>query len=149
MHKISNRSLILFLFASSFGALAMAGPAGAASGTSGTMCTAVSGNIRNPTNHLAGCTKSATGGSGVLSFVQSGNETVDTVTWKNGGTTTFDVKTKSGTDACPSGSFEIEIRTKVTGSTGAAVSIRGKVSADVCGTGKGKVSLLTGTVWKF
>lgn len=148
MRRLSNRLLIVFLFTvpSSLVTLALSDSAGAASGT---ICSDVSGNVGNPTSHLAGCTKSTTGGSGTLSFVQKGEKTVDTVTWKNDGTTTFVVTTRSGTNRCPSGSFEIEIRSTVTKSTGAAASIKGKVSVDVCVTGSGNVSLLMGTAWKF
>jgi hypothetical protein len=148
VRRLSNRLLIVSLlaFPSSLGTFTLSSSAGAATGTT---CGAVSGNVANPTNHLAGCTKSTTGGSGTLSFAQHGHKTVDTVTWKNDGTTTFVVKTRSGPNLCPAGSFEVRIRSTVTQSTGAAASIQGKVSADACITGSGNVSLLTGTAWRF
>jgi hypothetical protein len=147
LRRHSNRLLIVFLAVlSSSGTLTLSDAAGA---TSSTTCSAVSGNVGDATNHLAGCTKSTTGGSGTLSVAQTGDKTVDTVTWKNNGTTSFVVTTRSGANRCPSGSFEVRIRSTVTKSTGAAASIKGKVSADACITGLGNVSLLTGTVWKF
>ena len=144
MRRLSNRVLIVFLLAipTSLGTLALSDSAGA---TGGTICSALSGNLSRPNEHLTECTTSTTGGSGLL----SGNGHVDTVTWKNGGTTTFVIKIGSGNLLCPDGSSAIEIRSTVKKSTGAASSITGKVSADVCITGKGRVSLLPGTVWKF
>jgi pectate lyase len=148
VRRLFNPLMVVFLIAvlSSSGTLAVSDSAEAASATT---CNAVSGNVGNSTNHLAGCTKSTTGGSGTLSFAQTGDKTVDTVTWKNDGTTSFVVTTRSGANRCPSDSFEVRIRSTVTKSTGAAASIKGKVFADACITGLGNVSLLTGTVWKF
>jgi hypothetical protein len=129
------------------GALLVASPAQAASPTT---CSAISGKADSPTASLTGCTSATTGGSGTLSA--SHTKDVDTVTWKNGGSTDFRLKGHGGSGAqCPPDSLEIMLRGTVTKSTCAASSIKGAVSADVClkGTKKGKVSLLAGTVLTF
>jgi len=145
MGRLCRRALVVLLLAAfpSTGLLALAGPAGAAAGTT---CGALSGKLARPTAHLTACTSSTTGGTGLL----GGSQGVDTVKWGNGGVTTFHLKANAGKkNRCPSGSSEFYLRGTVTKSTGAAAAIRGAVSADLCvtGTPAGKVSLLTGTTF--
>jgi hypothetical protein len=136
--------LVLLLGASpSVAVLALAGPAAAAASAT---CGALSGKLASPTAHLTGCTGSTTGGAGTL----SGSQGIDTVKWKNGGVTTFRLKSNVGKqNHCPTGSTEFYLRGTVTKSTGSATAIKGAVSADLCvtGTPRGKVSLLTGTLF--
>ena len=140
-------AVLLLTLSGSLGALVLAGPAEAAATTT---CSALSGKVESPTASLTGCTSSTTGGSGTLSASHTKN--VDTVKWENGGSTNFRLKGNGGSGTqCPPGSLEIMLKGTVTKSTGAAASIEGAVSADIClkGTKKGKVSLLAGTVFTF
>jgi hypothetical protein len=142
-----HRAPVVLLLASSplFGVLALAGPAGAAAGTT---CGALSGKLARPTARLTQCTSSTTGGTGIL----SGSQGVDAVKWRNGGVTTFRLKGNAGKqNHCPSASTEFYLKGTVTKSTGSAATIRGAVSADLCvtTTKTGKVTLLTGTVFTF
>jgi Ca2+-binding RTX toxin-like protein len=131
--------------ASTFGIVSFASSAGAVSSTT---CSAVSGKVHAHTVQLEGCTAATTGGSGSI----SGSHGKDTVVWANGGTTVF--KPRSGAvkvNECPAGDSEIHLKGTVASSTGAAAGVQGAVSADICipVSGKGKVSLLKGTVWRF
>jgi len=117
-------------------------------GPGATTCDALSGKAVSTSGSLTGCTASTTGGAGRL----TGSGVVDTVNWANGGTTTFRLESHIvNKSACASGGMEIALKGNVTKSTGAAAGIKGRVSARLCftGTKPEKVSLLTGTVFKF
>lgn len=117
-------------------------------GPGATTCDALSGKAVSTSGSLTGCTASTTGGAGRL----TGSGVVDTVNWANGGTTTFRLESHIvNKSACASGGMEITLKGNVTKSTGAAAGIKGRVSARLCftGTKPEKVSLLTGTVFKF
>jgi len=119
-----------------------------ADGPGATTCDALSGKAVSPSGSLTGCTAATTGGSGHL----TGSGVVDTVNWANGGTTTFRLNSHIVNKSdCASGAMEIALKGTVTKSTGAAAGIKGRVSAHLCftGTKPEKVSLLTGTVFKF
>jgi hypothetical protein len=147
VHVIPHRVAAFLTVSLVIGTIVLASPAQAVSATT---CSALSGRLIKPTAALTGCTSSTTGGSGTLSA--SSTEGVDTVSWKNGGTTNF--RFKSGDDQgnrCPSGSSELVLKGKVTKSTGAASSITGAVSGQLCITGSKKalLTLVPGTVFKF
>jgi hypothetical protein len=129
--------------------MALASPAGAASQT--TTCKVLTAKARAQQDTVKKCTASTTRGSGVLT-VDKGVKNTDLITWANAGTTTFKDSWKVlTTSQCPSGEVEEQLNTKVVASTGTASGITGKVSVSIClpSSGKGKVTLLPGTVWKF
>jgi hypothetical protein len=123
----------------------------AAPSTSSASCHYVAATVAAKSGRLRGCTVATTGGTGVITV--DAKKTGDIVTWANGGTTTFKFgKSQVVTpDACPSAYVEEHLTSTVTASTGAAASISGPTSAYLCfpSSGKGEVSLLHGTVWKF
>ena len=147
MSTVPKRVAMSLAVSLAFATFVLSGPAQAVSVTT---CSALSGTIAKPTAKLSGCLNSTTGGSGILSA--SNKEGVDTVTWKNGGTTDFRFKSRSGQGGpCPSGASELVLRGTVTKSTGAASSIAGAVLGRLCitGTKKATVTLATGTVFTF
>jgi len=128
----------------SVGTLAFAGPAFAA-GTA--TCSKLSGSVSSNKATFSKCTDTAnTGGSGSVSVTTLGSGS-GPITWASGhGTTTISITfTQSGT-SCP-GATEYKIAGTVKSDTGKAKSIKvgGKVSADVCLSGAGSFSLVTGT----
>ena len=131
--------------------VALAAP-GAAAGTAATaVCRGVQGTVQSPSAKLTGCTKAATGGSGVIKA--NGTTGTDLVTWANGGTTTLKFSNAKPVvpDACVSGFGELHIIGKVTASTGPSAGISGGVSALLCEPTslKGKIHLLPGTLFKL
>jgi hypothetical protein len=131
------------------GVVGLSTQAGAASSTT---CSGVVGTVHGKHASLDGCTIATTGGSGVGGVDASG--TGDLVRWSNGGTTKFKfkaVKVNAAKNPCGSGQTEDHLQATVIKSTGAAAAISGKVSAYLCipSSGKGKVTLVPGTLWKF
>jgi hypothetical protein len=131
------------------GAVGLSTQAGAASSTT---CSGVVGTVKGKHATLNGCTIATTGGSGVVGVDASA--TGDLVKWSNGGTTKFKfkpVKIDAAKNPCPSGQTEDHLQAKVIKSTGAAAAVSGKVSAYLCipSSGKGNVTLVPGTLWKF
>jgi hypothetical protein len=131
------------------GAVGLSTQAGAASSTT---CSGVVGTVQGKHATLTGCTATTTGGSGVLGLDASANG--DLVKWANGGTTKFKFKlaeSDAAKNPCGSGRTEDHLQANVVKSTGAAAAITGKVSAYLCfpSSGKGKVTLVPGTVWRF
>jgi hypothetical protein len=133
------------------GAVGLSTQAGAASATT---CSGLVGKVTGQHARLNGCTIATTGGSGVLGLDSSDNG--DLVKWSNGGTTVFEfkpvrVRGNVAGGPCPSGEIEDHLLAKVIGSTGPAAAVKGRVSAYLClpSSGKGNVTLLPGTVWKF
>jgi hypothetical protein len=131
------------------GAVGLSTQAGAASATT---CSSVVGTVKAKHATVNGCTVATTGGSGVLGVDASANG--DLVKWANGGTTTFKfkpVKVNAAKNPCPSGQREDHLQAKVIKSTGAAAAVSGQVSAYLCipKSGKGSVTLVPGTLWRF
>jgi hypothetical protein len=131
------------------GAVGLTTQAGAASSTT---CSGVVGTVKGKHATLNGCTIATTGGSGVVGVDASGGG--DLVKWSNGGTTKFKfkpVKVNAAKNPCPSGQKEDHLQAKVIKSTGAAASVSGNVSAYLCipRSGKGSVTLVPGTLWRF
>jgi hypothetical protein len=131
------------------GAVGLTTQAGAASSTT---CSGVVGTVKAKHATLNGCTIATTGGSGVVGADASG--TGDLVKWSNGGTTKFKfkpVKINAAKNPCPSRQIEDHLQAKVITSTGAAASVSGNVSAYLCipRSGKGSVTLVPGTLWRF
>ncbi len=123
--------------------------AGAVTPPPRTTCRSLVGTSAAPTAKLGQCTVATTGGAGVIAGVSTNT---DLVTWKSGGTTTFTfTHVRLTADACPTGSFEYRWTGKVTGGTGAATAVTGKVAALVCVTdnAKQRATLLAGTAWSF
>jgi hypothetical protein len=130
------------------GAVSLSTQAGAASLAT---CSGVAGKAQGAHLALSGCTVATTGGSGLLGADTSG--TGDVVKWSNGGTTKFkftDVPPSGAKQHCP-GKTEVHLQGHVTKSTGSAVAVFGKVSAYPCLpiAGRGDVSLVRGTLWRF
>jgi len=133
------------------GVVALAGPGGAAGVAATAVCHGVKGTVLGRSATLTGCTKAATGGSGVIKPV--GRTRTDSVTWTNGGTTTIKFRTAEPVtpDACASGFDELHIMGTVTASTGPSAGISGGVSALLCepASGKGPIHLLPGTLFRL
>jgi hypothetical protein len=131
------------------GAIGLSSLAGAASPTT---CSGVVGKVQGDHATLSGCTAATTGGSGVLASDPSANG--DLVKWSNGGTTIFKFKptrSNAAKNTCPSGKIEDHLQSKVIESTGAATAVTGRVSAYLCfpSSGKGNVTVMSGTLWRF
>jgi hypothetical protein len=151
MRVLAIRALVgmALVAAPVIGAVGLSAQAGAASSTT---CSGVVGTLGGKHASLNGCTTATTGGSGVAG--EDAAHTGDLVRWSSGGTTTFKfkpVKVDAAKNPCGSGRIEDHLQAKVIKSTGAAAAISGKVSAYLCfpSSGKGKVTLVPGTLWKF
>jgi hypothetical protein len=126
------------------GVTALSSPAGAAAGTT---CKKLSGGLGSG-DTVSSCTKSTTGGSGSFAGLTT---SPGTVTWANGGSTTFSftytILTKS---KCPGGADEVTLSGSVTKSTGKASGVTGSIAATVCAnTTASTVSLLKGKSFSF
>jgi hypothetical protein len=130
--------------------LALSGPATAGA----VVCTALSGNISGtPPPVVSGCNDTTnTGGSGTASGALA--PPTGTLTWAAPavGTTTIKFKDKILTgkkDKCPKPDGSASIKGKVSGHTGSGSSVSGKVSATVCYTSSGALSLEGTTTFKL
>ena len=114
-----------------------------------TVCRVLSGPVDKP-NHMRGCTRSTTGGSGI--GTGTGYRTI-LIDWKNGGTTTLEIALGPvpKRNPCRVGDQVVALRGVVTSSTGAASAVSGKISATLCLplSGSRSISLVPGTVWRL
>src|SRR6185437_11665527 len=132
-------AVVVVALGTSVSALALAGPAGAATPVT---CAYMKTNLKLPTatGVVQKCTNAkATGGSGKISVMVSKNK--GSVVWNKTGTSTFSIKTtapKKGTPAakgCPANTTKLLFNGKITGGTGAALKAMPKgqtISAKVC-----------------
>jgi len=130
-------------------------------------CTRLSGNAVHPPVTISGCAPAPNApGSGTFTFPFATSGT-STITWANGGKTTFSFSTKEieptkstskGTVPnkkfkCPAGdSLEAQLKGKVTGNSSLPAGdtgLKGSVKAFVCVTSTFNVSLVPGTIFKI
>jgi hypothetical protein len=113
-------------------------------GSAGPKCTTVTGAAGGATT-LSGCDDTAnTGGSGITSFGSPSG----TITWTNGETTTYtETTSEESSGQCPAGDTEIFLTITVTGGSSTSILAGSMGVSDLCETGSGVISLLSGTTF--
>lgn len=145
---LSTRLLATAALAIPLSAGTIALTAGAASASSKTTCSSLSGTVTGGSFTYGGCTSATTGGGGT----STGETSPSTINWSNGGTTTykFTEKAVKGAPACAAGDSQFAVKGKVTKSTGAASKIKGAVKGTICyDPTTDSVSLPAGSLFTF
>ena len=126
--------------------LAFTGPASAT--VTGIKCKALTGNIANSVV-IKRCVVGNTGGRS-KAMPAANLASGGTIKWVNGKTTTVKLTVTQGSAAnCAVGDTEYDAVGKVTADTTGSVKIGGKVSAHVCVSPTGALSLVPGTAAKL